>query len=81
MALKTETPPNELYIRVELPRLHSKYEVQFNLVQYMKHPITKEFVAVGTEVLQCPYLLDGDNVFTQCYAHVKSVLGYSTIDC
>lgn len=81
MALKTEALSSDLYIRVELPRLHSKYEVQFNLVQYMKHPVTEELVAVGTEVLQCPYLLDGDNVFAQCYAHVKSVLGYPTTDC
>lgn len=80
MALKNENTGG-LYIRVELPRAHGKYRVQFDLIQYVDHPITGEKVEVGRETMECDYDLDGPNVFEQCYNYAKTQVPYQTVDC
>ena len=61
----------EIYYRVEQPRIFGKYQMQFNLVAYITHPVTSEPVAIGNDVMECEYLIAGDNVFKQCYAFVR----------
>ena len=80
MAL-TNNNQGALYIRVELPRVYGKYRVQYDLIQYVDHPITGEKAEVGREVMECDYDLDGPNIFDQCYEHAKKELPYATIDC
>ncbi len=80
MAL-TNNDQDVLYIRVELPRAFGKYRAQFELVQYVSHPITGERAEVGRETMECDYSLDGPNIFEQCYVHAKEALPYPTIDC
>ena len=80
MAL-TNNNQGALYIRVELPRVYGKYRAQFDLVQYVFHPISGERAEVARETMECEYSLDGPNIFIQCYARAKEVLPYSTIDC
>lgn len=80
MALTTDEV-GKVYIRVELPRIYGKFIVQFDLIQYVDHPITGEKAEVGRETMQCDYILDGANIFEQCYVHAKSKLPYGTIDC
>ena len=58
MAL-TNNNQGALYIRVELPRVYGKYRVQYDLIQYVDHPITGEKAEVGREVMECDYDLDG----------------------
>lgn len=81
MALMTDQNSSGLYIRVETPRVSGKYEVQFDLIQYVDHPITGEKAEVGREVMQCPYDLAGPNIFEQCYSHAKVELPFNTFDC
>ncbi|GEM_PF-1545984 len=81
MALKTADINSGLYIRVEIPRVYGKYRAQFDLIQYINHPLTGEMKEVGREVMECDYSLEGPNIFQQCYMHVKSVAPYTTIDC
>lgn len=81
MALQTSKESNGLYIRVELPRVYGKYRVQFDLIQYVDHPITGEKAEVERGVMECDYSLDGPNIFEQCYVHAKEALPYATIDC
>lgn len=71
----------ELYIRVELPRVYGKFRAQFDLIQYVTHPVTGEKAEVGRETMECDYDLDGGNIFAQCYMHAKSIIPYSTSDC
>jgi hypothetical protein len=66
---------------VELPRVYGKYRVQYDLIQYVDHPITGEKAEVGREVMECDYDLDGPNIFEQCYEHAKKELPYAKIDC
>lgn len=70
-----------LYIRVELPRVYGKYRAQFDLIQYVDHPITGEKAEVARETMECDYDLDGSNIFEQCYVYAKEALPYATIDC
>lgn len=70
-----------LYIRVELPRVYGKYRVQFDLIQYVDHPITGEKAEVGRDTMECDYDLNGPNIFEQCYNYAKLELPYATIDC
>lgn len=81
MALQTSEESNGLYIRVELPRVYGKYRAQFDLIQYVNHPITGEKAEVGRETMECDYDLEGANIFEQCYAHAKEALPYATLDC
>jgi hypothetical protein len=81
MALKTEAETSELYIRVEMPRVHGKFRAQFELVQYIDHPITGAKTEIGREVMECEYALDGPNIFEQCYVHAKEKVPYATLDC
>ncbi|EFO4694450.1 hypothetical protein A3436_14345 [Escherichia coli] len=81
MALKTQEESNGLYIRVELPRVHGKFLAQFDLIQYVDHPVTGVKTQVGREMMECEYALDGPNIFEQCYQHAKTTLTYGTIDC
>ena len=39
MALMSDEKACGLYIRVELPRVLEKYTVQFDLIQYVDHPL------------------------------------------
>ncbi|GCL87437.1 hypothetical protein BFD46_05785 [Escherichia coli] len=80
MAL-TNDDAGSLYIRVEVPRIYGKYRVQFDLIQYVDHPITGEKAEVERGVMECDYSLDGPNIFEQCYVHAKKALPYATIDC
>lgn len=81
MALMTNEESRGLYIRVELPRVFGKHKVQFDLIQYVNHPITGEKAEVGRETMECEYLLDGPNILEQCYVHAKAQLAYETLDC
>lgn len=81
MALMPDHKSSGLYIRVENPRAFGKYEVQFDLIQYVDHPMTGEKAEVGREVMQCTYDLAGPNIFEQCYAHAKVELPFNTFDC
>ncbi len=81
MALMTSKDVEGLYIRVELPRVYGKFKVQFDLVQYVNHPIKGEKAEVGKETMECDYLLDGPNIIEQCYLHAKEKLPYATLDC
>lgn len=72
---------NQLYIRVELPRVYKKHRVQFDLIQYTDHPLTDQKVEIGREIMECDYDLEGPNVFEQCYNFAKEQLPYDTIDC
>lgn len=80
MALKNDNS-GALYIRVELPRVYGKYRAQFDLIQYVDHPITGGRAEVARETMECDYDLDGPNIFEQCYVHAKKELPYATIDC
>ncbi|GAB0674824.1 hypothetical protein NB16F77_19020 [Escherichia coli] len=80
MALSTNNPM-VLYIRVELPRVYGKYRVQYDLIQYIDHPITGEKAQIDRQIMECDYNLDGPNIFEQCYEHAKKELPYATIDC
>lgn len=80
MAL-TNDNEGSVYIRVELPRVYGKYRVQFDLIQYVNHPLTGEKAEVGRETMECDYDLDGPNILEQCYVHAKEALPYATIDC
>lgn len=81
MALMTDVNANGLYLRVELPRVHGKFKVQFDLVQYVDHPISGEKAEVGRETMECEYDLNGPNVFEQCYEHAKVAFPHNTLDC
>lgn len=81
MALMPDERASGLYIRVEGPRVFGKHEVQFDLIQYVDHPLTGEKAEVGREVMQCPYDLAGPNIFEQCYNHAKVELTFNTFDC
>ena len=81
MALMPDEKAGGLYIRVELPRVFEKHTVQFDLIQYVDHPLTGEKAEVGREVMQCSYDLDGPNIFEQCYNHAKIELPFNTFDC
>lgn len=81
MALMTDEKANGLYIRVENPKVHCKFDLTFFLVQYIDHPITSEMMEVGREEMTCGYSLDGPNVFEQCYDHAKIELPFNTFDC
>ncbi|QLP02909.1 Uncharacterised protein [Enterobacter hormaechei] len=81
MALKNNEAVNGLYIRVELPRVYGKYRAQFDLIQYVDHPVTGEKTEIGREMMECDYALDGPNIFEQCYVHAKEKLPYATLDC
>lgn len=70
-----------LYTRGKSTRVYGKYRAQFDLVQYVDHPITGEKAEVGRETMECDYSLDGPNIFEQCYVHAKKALPYATIDC
>lgn len=72
---------NSLYIRVEIPRIYGKYKAQYDLVQYVDHPVTGEKAEVGRETMECDYDLNGANIFEQCYKSAKTELPYATIDC
>ncbi|EOY8684557.1 hypothetical protein ACT4HQ_003559 [Escherichia coli] len=80
MAL-TNNNHGALYIRVELPRVYGKYRAQFDLIQYVDHPITGEKAEVGRDTMECDYDLNGPNIFEQCYNYAKLELPYATIDC
>ncbi|EFN4264641.1 hypothetical protein FQJ03_02655 [Escherichia coli] len=80
MALSTNNS-GVLYIRVELPRVYGKYRVQFDLIQYVDHPVTDEKAEVGRDTMECDYDLNGPNIFEQCYNYAKLELPYATIDC
>ena len=80
MAL-TNNNQGALYIRVELPRVYGKYRAQFDLIQYVDHPITGEKAEVGRDTMECDYDLNGPNIFEQCYNYAKLELPYATIDC
>lgn len=80
MAL-TNNNQGALYIRVELPRAYGKYRAQFDLIQYVDHPITGEKAEVGRDTMECDYDLNGPNIFEQCYNYAKLELPYATIDC
>lgn len=81
MALKTNEAVNGLYIRVELPRVYGKFRAQFDLIQYVDHPVTGEKTEIGREMMECEYALVGANIFQQCYVHAKEKLPYATLDC
>lgn len=81
MALKTPDATQSIYIRVLLPRVHGKYIAQFELAQYIDHPVTGEKTEIGREMMECDYALDGPNIFEQCYVHAKEKLPYATLDC
>ena len=81
MALMPDEKASGLYIRVELPRVFEKYTVQFDLIQYVYHPLTGEKAEVGRQVMQCLYDLDGPNIFQQCYAYAMNILPFNTFDC
>ncbi|MBI9595733.1 hypothetical protein MXT04_24650 [Escherichia coli] len=80
MAL-TNDDAGSIYIRVELPRVHGKYLAQFDLIQYVNHPLTGEKAQIDRQTMECDYNLDGPNIFEQCYEHAKKELPYATIDC
>ncbi len=80
MAL-TNDDVGSIYIRVELPRVHGKYLAQFDLIQYVNHPLTGEKAQIDRQTMECDYKLDGPNIFEQCYEHAKKELPYTTIDC
>lgn len=80
MAL-TNNNHGALYICVELPRVYGKYRAQFDLIQYVDHPITGEKAEVGRDTMECDYDLNGPNIFEQCYNYAKLELPYATIDC
>ena len=81
MALKTEAETSGLYIRVELPRVHGKFRAQFELIQYIDHPVTGVKTEIGREVMECEYALDGPNIFEQCYIHAKATMPFNVLDC
>jgi len=81
MALMTDEKANGLYIRVENPRVHGKFDLTFFLVQYLEHPLSGDRVEVGREERTCEYQLDGPNIFEQCYNHAKVELPFNTFDC
>ncbi|WP_409248122.1 MULTISPECIES: hypothetical protein [Enterobacteriaceae] len=81
MALKTNDGDIGLYIRVELPRIYGKYRAQFDLVQYVNHPLTGEKAEVGRETMECDYDLDGANILEQCYVCAKARVPYGVLDC
>lgn len=81
MALMTHEDSNSLYIRIELPRVHGKFKVQFDLIQYIDHPLSGEKAEVGRETMECEYTLTGPNIFEQCYEYAKNTVSYTTIDC
>lgn len=81
MAIKPNEESMGMYIRVELPRVYGKFKVQFELVQYVNHPISGSLAEVGKETMECDYLLDGPNIIEQCYLHAKEQLPYATLDC
>lgn len=81
MALMTGVIANGLYLRVELPRVHGKFKVQFDLVQYVDHPLSGEKAEVGRETMECEYDLNGPNIFEQCYDHAKVAFPHNTFDC
>ncbi|MBW9582497.1 hypothetical protein [Escherichia coli] len=81
MALKTNDAGSWLYIRVELPRVHGKYRAQFDLVQYVNHPVTGDKAEVGRETMECDYDLNGANVIEQCYFYAKAKVPFGVLDC
>lgn len=70
-----------LYVRVETPRVYGKFIVQFEVAQYIKHPVTSERMEVNREIMECDYDLAGGNIFEQCYMYAKGVITYATVDC
>lgn len=80
MAL-TNDNEGSVYIRVELPRVHGKYRAQYDLIQYIDHPITGEKAQIDRQTMECDYDLAGPNIFEQCYVHAKEKLPYATLDC
>ena len=81
MALMTDVNANGLYLRVELPRVYGKFKVQFDLIQYVDHPISGEKAEVGRQTMECEYDLNGPNIFEQCYEHAKVAFPHNTFDC
>lgn len=70
------------YLRVEGISLTGKYHIAFNVVSYIKHPLTEELVRVSTEYSECKYNLDGPNVYEQCYESIKEThTGILLEDC